>query len=162
MKSPQENNFERIITLMMNDRSEDAPADARKYVKNLFRTRAAEPQPSMLRRIIGVLAMDLAPAKAAFGERSAAGAEARQMMFDADENAVDMRVSAAAAGFDIRGQILGSGFENCDAEISGDSVSIRIQIDSNGGFAFTGLKAGTYSLTIKGTASDIVIEKFTL
>jgi hypothetical protein len=161
MKSREEN-FERIITLMMNDRSEDAPADALKYARNLFRVHAPEPQPSLLRKIIGVLSIDLAPNMAAFGERSAAGAEARQMMFDADDNAVDLRVSTGTDGLDVRGQILGSGFENGEVEISGDKIDLKSQIDQNGGFSFTGLKAGDYSLNIKGSASDIVIEKFTL
>jgi hypothetical protein len=162
MNSPEEKRLEHIVKRMTADRSQDAPADAVKYAKDLFRVRAAEARPSMARRILAALQIDLAPNVAAFGERSAAGAEARQMLFDAEDNAVDMRITAAGELFDIRGQVLGSGFENADAEIAGPAGKQASKLDENGGFTFTGLAAGDYSLSIRGTAADIVIEKFSL
>ena len=123
-----------------------------KYAKNLFRTRAAEP--SILQRIVAVLKADLAPNRAAFGERSAAGGAARQMLFDSGENAIDLRVTAVENGFDIRGQLLGGGFDGGSVQI-GDAVSA---IDEMGGFRFESIAAGEYSMTVRGETSEIAIE----
>ena len=112
-----------------------------KYAKNLFRTRAAEP--SILQRIVAVLKADLAPNRAAFGERSAAGGAARQMLFDSGENAIDLRVTAADGGFD-GGTVL-----------IGDASSA---IDEMGGFRFEAIAAGEYVLTVRGETSEIVFE----
>jgi hypothetical protein len=162
MNRPEEQRLEHIIKRMTADRSEDAPAAALKYAKDLFRVRAAEAQPSFARRVLAALQIDLAPNVAAFGERSAAGAEARQMLFDAEESAVDLRVTSAGDKFDLRGQVLGSSFENGEARLTGASGEIGVQIGPDGGFSFSGLAAGDHSLSLTSEASEIVIEKFTL
>ena len=161
MNSPEQN-LEQIMRRMAADRAENAPAEAVTYAKNLFRTRAVEAKPTVLRRIMASLQVDLAPNRAAFGERSAAGAEARQMLFDAEENAVDLRVTAVDDRFDIRGQVLGAGFETGEAVIAAGGTAISSKLDAHGGFGFAGLEAGEYSLTISGTSTDIQIEKITL
>ncbi len=152
MNNAHEQKLEHIISRMQSDRSVDAPADVLKYAKNLFRTRAAEP--TLLQRFVAVLKMDLAPNRAAFGERSAAGGAARQMLFDSGENAIDLRVTATDGGFDIRGQLLGGGFEGGSVQI-GDVSSA---IDEMGGFRFEAVAAGEYVLTVRGETSEIVIE----
>ena len=152
MNNAHEQKLEHIISRMQADRSVDAPADVLKYAKNLFRTRAAEP--SLLQRIVAVLKVDLAPNRAAFGERSAAGGAARQMLFDSGENAIDLRVTAADGGFDLRGQLLGGGFDDGTVLIGNASSAI----DKMGGFRFEAVAAGEYVLTVRGETSEIVIE----
>ncbi len=152
MNNAHEQKLEHIISRMQSDRSVDAPADALKYARDLFRTRAAEP--SLLQRLVAVLKVDLAPNRAAFGERSAGGGAARQMLFDSGENALDLCVTAADDGFDIRGQVLGGGFDGGSVQI-GDSVSA---IDEMGGFRFEAVAAGEYAMTVRGETSEIVIE----
>ena len=152
MNNAHEQKLEHIISRMQSDRSVDAPADVLKYAKNLFRTRAAEP--SLLKRIVAVLKVDLAPNRAAFGERSAAGGAARQMLFDSGENAIDLRVTAADGGFEIRGQVLGGGFDDGTVLIGNASSAI----DKMGGFRFEAVAAGEYVLTVRGETSEIVIE----
>ena len=154
--------LDHIIRRMAGDRSENAPADAIKYAKDLYRTRLAQTQPSMLRRILAVLQADLAPNKAAFGERSVAGGQARQMLFGAGDNAIDLRIKTSGEKFHIRGLILGSGFDGGEAKLTGADLSISSQIDANGGFTFAGLESGEYSLTIQSKEIEISIEKFTL
>ena len=158
----QEQKLEHIIHLMAADRSEDAPADAIKYARDIFRTRAAAPQQSTFRKVLAALQMDLAPNTAAFGERSYAGSEARQMLFDAGDNAVDLRINQAGEKLHLRGQVLGAGFEGGEAEISQGDLNVRAKIDENGGFTFAGLTAGDYSMTIQSSETEILIEKFTL
>ena len=156
MNNAHEQKLEHIISRMQSDRSVDAPSDALKYARDLFRTRAAEP--TLLQRIVAVLKVDLAPNRAAFGERSVGGGAARQMLFDSGENAIDLRVTAVENGFDIRGQLLGGGFDGGSVQI-GDAVSA---IDEMGGFRFESIAAGEYSMTVRGETSEIAIERLKL
>ena len=151
-------NIEHILQRMLNDRSTDAPADAVQFARNIYRTRVVEPKPSIIQRVLAVMQVDLAPNRAAFGERGAAGSQARQMLFDAGENAVDLRVTVVDDRFDVRGQILGDGFENGVIEIASTENLIKVKIDAKSGFTFSGLSAGTYDLTIHGRDADIVLE----
>ena len=162
MRNLEDKKIEHIIQRMLADKSTDAPVAAIKYAKNLYRARAAAPKASIIQRVLAVMQIDLAPNKAAFGERSAAGSQARQMLFDAGENAVDLRVTAIKNGFDIRGQILGDGFENGEIEIANNEMSVKVKIDKTSGFKVSGLPAGKYDLTIRGKNSEIVLEQLEL
>ena len=157
MKRTAEQRLEHIIRRMQADTAVDAPAELTSFAKGLYRTRVAEPTPSIFKRMAAVLSVDLAPGRAAFGERSATGGQARQMLFEAGENAVDLRVTALDKAFDIRGQILGDGFESGSVEIAGQSVEI-----DNGGFTVKGVAAGEHSLTVRGGEQEIFIEKIIL
>ena len=163
MMNSNEKNLAHIIDRMANDSSVNAPADAITYAKNLYRTRSAAAQPSAFRRILAVLQMDLAPNKAAFGERSGGGIEARQMLFEAGDNAVDLRINTGDEKFLIRGQILGTGFDSgSEAELAGSDQKVRVKLDPNGGFTFAGLGSGEYGLTIQNIDTEIVVEKIIL
>lgn len=158
MKKEYEQKLEHIISRMQADTSVDAPSDALKYVKDLFRTRGLASAPTILERIAAVLKIDLEPNRAAFGERSAAGSAARQMLFDSGENAIDLRITSTENGFDIRGQILGGGFDGADVTISEQTAAI----DEMGGFKFGSLSPGEHTLVIRSAVSEIVIEKLIL
>lgn len=162
MKSSEEKRLEHIITRMQADNSIDAPADALRYAKNLFRTAAVSPQPSLLKRIIAVLNIDLAPNQTAFGERSGADGQPRQLLFDADEYAIDMRIKQAADGFSLRGQVLGYGFENGVVELTDTDGSVVDRLDEFSEFTLKNIKPGEYSMIVRGTETEIFVEKFTL
>lgn len=148
-------NIERIIRLMQTDKSVDAPQDAVKWAKNIFRARAAEPKRSLVQKIVAVLQIDLAPGKAAFGERSASSAAERQMLFKAGENAVDLRVKKDEKGlFDVRGQILGEGFANCLVKLGEKET----KADDLSEFKLEKISAGSYELVFKAGENEIVIE----
>jgi hypothetical protein len=162
MKNSEEKNIEHIIKRMLTDRSVDAPQDAVTYARNLYRTRATEPKASIIQRLLAVMQVDLAPNRAAFGERSASGSQARQMLFDSGENAVDLRITDVDGKFDIRGQILGDGFSNGIVEIANEKTSIKAKTDEMSGFKISALPTGEYSLTVKGIDTEIVIEQLIL
>ncbi|HUF05650.1 MAG TPA: hypothetical protein VMM38_15930 [Aridibacter sp.] len=151
MSETRDKNIERIIRLMQTDDSTDAPLEAVKWSKNIFRTR--KKQPSALQRIKAVLKIDLAPGKAVFGERSGA-AEARQMLFEAGEFGIDLRVSASEGAFEVRGQVLGEGFENQEVRL-GDHVTRSNELCE---FRFNGIEPGTYAFSIDDGDEEIVIE----
>lgn len=154
MNLMNERQIEKIINLMQTDDAADAPADARRWAKNIFVSRAAAPQKSFVRRILAVLQMDLSPNKAAFGERSASVSKARQMFFRAGENALDLRVSTSKKGFNLHGQILGEGFANAFVKIG----ELGTNADEMSEFKFENVPGGRYTLTFQSGEKEIVVE----
>jgi hypothetical protein len=151
-------NLDHIMERMRTDDSVDAPPDAIRYAKNLFRARGAAAQPSLLRRIVAAVAVDLAPGVAALGERSGGETAVRQILFEAGENAVDLRITNVADGFSIRGQVLGPGFEDGMITVEGEiGRPLTSDIDSQGGFDLASLPAGSYQITVRGKDAEIVV-----
>ena len=155
MSNSREDNLKRIIHLMQTDDSTDAPQDAIRWSKNIFRTRAK--QPTLVEKIKAVLTADLLPGKAVFGERSGT-AQARQMLFEAGDRGIDLRISGSDEGFEIRGQILGEGFENCAVKLG----AMETTSNDRSEFTFYGVSAGTYDLTISNGEEMIEIEEITV
>ena len=154
--------IEHILRRMLADRAEDAPADAIKWAKEHYRTRVVEKPASFLQRIIAVVTADIAPGQLAFGERSGAAGQARQVLFEAGEHAVDLRIASANGTFDIHGQILGDGFENAEVMLTSGDTRLATQTDGTAAFTFSGITAGEYSLTASTNTTEIVIEQLTL
>ena len=147
---------------MQTDTAVDAPADALAYAKNLYRTRMPQRASSILESVIAVLRADLAPNRAAFGERSARDGQARQLVCDSGSTAVDLRIKATGDQFDIRGQVLGLGFENGEVEVLGPDKTVRTSINDASQFVIAGLRGGEYSLTLKSGDKEIFIEHLVL
>lgn len=162
MKRTEEQRLDHIIRLMQADTAVDAPADAIAYVKNLYRTRMTQPARSVMERVMAVLKVDLAPNRAAFGERSTGDGQARQMLFDSGSNAVDLRIKASKNGFDVRGQVLGNGFENGEIEVLGPQSTLKSSLTEVSQFDLAGLPAGDYSVSIKGEDKEIFIDQLVL
>ena len=151
-----EKTIEKIINLMQTDDSVDAPEDAVLWSKNLFKSQLNE-QPGMLKTIVATLIKELGPG-AAVGERSASVGKVRQMLFEAGDNRVDLRIATKTDKFEVRGQILGRGWENASVEVSGKSANV----DKFGGFIVSGISAGTYDLTIRGDSINIALKDLEL
>ena len=132
----------KIVHLMQTDQSADAPADAVQWTKNLFRTRVAEPKQSFVQKVLAVLQMDLAPNKAVFGERSASASQARQMLFGAGDNSIDLRIEQTGKSFTIKGQILGENFANAEIKISSAENSYAAQTNELSEFKFEKVAKG--------------------
>ncbi len=144
----------KIIRLMETDESVDAPPDAIRWSKNIFLTRAAAPKKSIVQKILAVLQMDLSPNKATFGERSASASSVRQMLFQAGEISVDLRIKQADKGFSLHGQILGEGFENCIIKLG----EYKTTANEIGEFKFAEVSARKYDLSLQSGEKEIVIE----
>lgn len=162
MKRTEEQRLEHMIRRMQTDTAVDAPADTINYVKNLYRTRMTAPAKSVLERVMAVLRVDLAPNRAAFGERSTGDGQARQMLFDSGDNAVDLRIKATDKGFELRGQVLGSGFEKGEIEVLGPQNMIRAELSEASQFDLTGLPSGDYSISVKGSDKELFIDQLIL
>jgi hypothetical protein len=154
MKNRDENLVEKIIRLMETDQSVDAPKDSIKWAKNIFRTRTVEIKKSVFQNILAVLKIDLSPNKAAFGERSASASQARQMLFSAGENGVDLRISEGEKGFTVRGQVLGEGFANCTIKLN-DFQTVTNELSE---FSFSNIPSGKYNLILQTDDIGIAIK----
>ncbi len=154
MNLMSERQIEKIINLMQTDDSADAPPDAIRWAKNIFAARAAAPQKSIVNRIFAVLQMDLSPNRAAFGERSASASKARQMLFRAGENALDLRITKTENGFSIQGQILGGNYAHAAVSV-GD---FQAKANENSEFKFAEIPAGVYDFRLTGGDVEIILE----
>lgn len=157
-----EKNILNILELMSRDDSVDAPADSIRWASNLFRQRAADPKPSLVKRLVASLQMEIAPNKPAFGERSASPSQVRQMLFRAGDNAIDIRVEPQARGFGIRGQILGEGFDGATVTLFSDGRKFEAALSETSEFAFDGVPADSYELTILGEGLEISLKAITI
>lgn len=158
MSKTDDQQINRIIYLMQADKSFDAPTDAIQWSKNLFRARAVEPKKSIIQTVLAVLQLDLSPNLAAFGERSASASKARQMLFRAGENALDIRIAQTEKGFDLRGQILGEGFGNCRVKLG----EFDAAANELGEFTLTKIPGGIYDLSARINEKEIVVENLEL
>jgi hypothetical protein len=158
MSKTDHREINRIINLMQRDESTDAPADAIRWSKNIFRTRAVEPKTPIVQKVLAVLQMDLSPNRAAFGERSASASQARQMLFQAGENALDVRIAQTEKGFDLHGQILGENFANSIIKLG----EFETRANELGEFKLKEIPEGVYNLSAKINEKEIVVENLQL
>jgi hypothetical protein len=170
MKNSNRQITELIQHLMQRDDSRDAAADSVNWAKNLFRARAAEPKMSLVKKVMAVLQIDLSPQRAAFGERSAGASAVRQMLFDAGDNSIDLRIREDnRGGLEIHGQILGAGFAGGEVELMAravvsmpDGKSFKSRLTETSEFKLTGLAATDYVFTARGDEKELVIENLDL
>ena len=144
----------KIIRLMGTDTSVDAPQGAISWSKNIFLNRATKPQTSFAQRVLAILQMDLSPNKAAFGERSASASKARQMLFQAGDASIDLRVKQEDNGFSLHGQILGEDFADGVIKL-GDFETSANEVNE---FKFVKIPKGKYNLYLQKDDKEIVIE----
>jgi hypothetical protein len=149
--------IDKIISLMQTDNSFDAPIESVSWAKNIFRTQVQEPKQSIVKRFMAVLQIDLSANKPVFGERSASSA-VRQMLFQADEAAIDLRISNTSDGFSLKGQILGVGFVGSTVKLG----VFETKASDLAEFSFDRIPSGEYSLTIQTTEKEVVIEHINL
>lgn len=161
-KMNNEDLINKITHLMQSDDSADAPEDAVRWSKNLFRSRAVKPKKSVVERMLAVLQIDLAPDKAAFGERSASVARARQMLFGAGANQIDLRIAPMNKAFRVTGQVLGAGFEGAEVKISDAEKTFTAKSNELSEFVFEKISKGTYTLTLQIRGKEIVIKNIVI
>ena len=98
--------LERLVNLMRTDSAEDAPRDVRANAVALFGVRGSSTKPSIAQRLIAALSFDSARLSPAYGLRSGQP-QARQLLYSAGENDLDLRVRPSGAEWVVSGQVLG-------------------------------------------------------
>jgi hypothetical protein len=115
---------------------------------------------SVLRTLQAVLSFDSwAQPALATGTRSTA-ADLRHLMYSAKGRGIDLRLASAGGAFALAGQVLGPD-ENGVVEFASDGPGSRqshlARLDEMGEFRIEGLRRGTYTLTLRLGADEIVL-----
>jgi hypothetical protein len=150
MANLNDNLIDKIVSLMQKDNSFDAPKDAIQWSKNIFRSKVSESKKSLMQKVLAVLQMDLKQGQPAFGERSASASKSRQMLFQAGEISIDIRIT----NDEIKGQILALGFENSEVMLGEFSTKVNELSE----FTFSNIPNGSYDLILKNSEKEITIE----
>jgi hypothetical protein len=146
---------EQTINLMRTDEATDAPRDVLASVMNMFRSRAVESEPSLVRRVLAALNFDSTTLAPAYGVRSGQ-ATARQMLYSAGENDVDVRVQLAGESWVVSGQVLGE----CDGGsvelMDGSVLVVAAELNELCEFALPAVPSGSYKLRLR--LNDVEVE----
>lgn len=138
--------LERLIGLMRQDRSEDAPAHVIGRAVRLFRPQVSAEAPSLLRRIVATLGFDSAQLAPALGVRSSASG-ARQLLYHAAPHDLDIRMHATHEGWVVAGQLL-STESGGRVALRGSVESVEHPLNELSGFSFPPVPPGEYSLVV--------------
>ena len=149
--------IERVVAIMRADASQDAPPAVIARAVHLFRTKAVDPAPSLVQRLVAALRFESTPLTPAFGLRSAGSSE-RQMIYTVGDYDIDLRIAPSAAGWLLSGQVLGPGAETGAALLSGGDAMLRTGVGEDAAFAFPPASAGEYSLTLTLGEIELVVE----
>lgn len=141
--------LEQVMLLMRTDTAPDAPRDLIAYAVNIFAQRAAAKAPSLLRRLVAALTFDsnanLVPA---FGMRSGQVAS-RQLVYSAEGNDVDLRLTPLKDQWVVAGQLLGQGCEAGEVRLEGETSSAAARMNELCEFTLPPVPSGSYKLFLR-------------
>jgi hypothetical protein len=151
-----------VLGLMRTDTAVDAPRDLLAYAVNIFSRREDVREPSLLRRIVAALTFDssanLAPA---FGVRSGQSVS-RQLLYSAEDNDIDLRLTPADENWIVAGQVLGQDCVGGRVEIEGESERAAVALNELCEFTLPPLPAGSYTLRLQLANVEVQIPQLEL
>ena len=147
----------RLILSMKSDTSEDVPRDVLISALQIFTPARMTP----LRRIIAVLSFDSRAAGPAFGMRSIY-TPSRQLLYTAQETAVDLRVTVENGECQLAGQVIRDNCGGAQIELSGATGTVNTELNELCEFTFPPIPAGNYSLRVRMPDVEIEIPELEL
>jgi anti-sigma factor RsiW len=153
-------NLKTVVSLMRTDRAEDAPYELVSHAINLFRSRAASRQPSLVKRIVAALSFDSLQMSPAFGVRSGQAA-ARQLLFVAGEYDLDLRITQSGETWNVSGQVFGEECVGGKIELEGDTA-IQADLNNQCEFTMAAIPAGSYQLRLRLPNLEVEIPQLEL
>ncbi|HEX8845416.1 MAG TPA: hypothetical protein VF791_12265 [Pyrinomonadaceae bacterium] len=148
--------LERVVGLMRADKAVDAPPALVAQAVNLFRTRAARTEPSLVRRVVAALSFDSLQMTPAYGVRSGQ-AVSRQILYNAGQIDLDLRITPSGDSCNITGQMLGSNCAGGKVELKGASVQFGAELNDQCEFRLPPVPAGTYNLRLLLTDTEVEV-----
>lgn len=144
------------INLMRTDVAEDAPRDVLSSVVNMFRSRQPASQPSLVRRVLAALNFDSTTLAPAYGVRSGQAA-ARQMLYSAGDNDLDLRVQPSGEAWVVSGQVLGECTGGrVELMDGGELVTVAAELNELCEFTLPAVPSGSYILRLH--LNDVEVE----
>jgi hypothetical protein len=145
---------------MQTDRAEDAPPELVARVTNLFHSRRASKEPSLVKRILAVLSFDSLQMSPAFGVRSGY-APARQLLFVAGEYDLDLRITQSGETWNVSGQVFGEECVGGKIELEGETA-IAADLNNQCEFTMAAVPAGSYQLRLRLPNLEVEIPQLEL
>jgi hypothetical protein len=146
---------EKLVALMRSDYSVDPPDYVLKRALRLFRP-AEQPTPvAKLRHLVASMRFDSGFAPLVMGMRSGP-AEGRQMLYDADDRVIDLRINPERNTWRLTGQILGPD-EPGVVELRSDEFSAMAELNDMCEFVLSAIPSGRYSLFIRQGNQEVEI-----
>jgi hypothetical protein len=146
-----------LIELMQTDDSQDAPAHVINRAIRAFRAErlsSASPASSLRRRVVATLRFDSAQQPFAFGQRAGQTSE-RELLYDAGDTTLEVRVDHSEAGWSVGGQVLGP-YTGGEVEIEGATDSASTGLNELCEFTLPPVEEGVYLLILR--LDDIEVE----
>lgn len=150
----QLNELQQLVNLMRTDTAEDAPRDVKANALALFHSRAASAKPSVVRRVLAALNFDSAQSMPAYGLRSGQP-QARQFLYSAGENDLDLRVKPSGESWIVSGQVLGQ-CTGGQVSLKGEAGVAAAEMNNLCEFTLPPVPAGRYTLQLRLT--DVEVE----
>jgi hypothetical protein len=148
--------LEQLIQTMRSDLDTDAPRDLLAYAVNLFGQSRQSAAPSMLRRVIAALSFDSATSLApAFGVRSGS-APSRQLVYSAESNDIDLRITPQGDRWVVTGQVLGNDCAGTEITLKGETESTSVELNELCEFTLPPVLPGKYVLVLR--IADLEVE----
>lgn len=148
--------LDKAISLMHTDALEDAPRDVLASAVNIFRTSVAPAKPSVARRVLAALTFDSAHTAPAYGLRSAAIGATRQLLYNASEIDMDVRITSSDDAWIVSGQVLGEYAGGGNIDLQGARGTAHAALNELCEFTLPAVSSGSYTLRLHLT--DIEIE----
>jgi hypothetical protein len=137
----------RALRRAAEDRTVAPPDHVLRRAVDIPLTHPGSAEVSLWERLVAVLTFDsyqqLSPA------RTRGAARERQMLFSAEGMDIDLQIKPAAKGYDLFGQVLGTGGSSTFVSLQGNAgrVLTTAETDPSGQFIFRGISAGQYDLS---------------
>ena len=152
--------LKQLVHLMRTDTAEDAPRDVKAHALALFRARAAEAVPSVVRRVLAALNFDSAQSMPAYGLRSGQP-QARQFLYSAGENDLDVRVKPSGESWVVSGQVLGQ-CTGGQVKLKGDAATATVEMNDLCEFTLPPVPAGRYTLQVRLVDVEVEVPELDL
>jgi hypothetical protein len=157
----QLSNLERVVGLMLSDKAEDAPPEVVSRSINLFRSRVASKELSLVQRIVAALSFDSQQMTPAYGVRSGQSA-ARQLLFSAGEYDLDLRITQSGERWNVSGQILGQECAGGQMELEGEAILAQADLNEQCEFKMAAVPTGSYKLRLRLAHLEVEIPQLEL
>ena len=140
--------LQKVVDLMQTDEAEDAPAEIVSSAINLFHSPAATHKPSLRQRIVAAISFDSLQMSPAYGVRSGDRVSIRQMLFNAGECDLDLRLTQSGEMWNVSGQVLGQECASGQVELVSDSSQTQVELNDQCEFTIADVPAGSYQLRL--------------
>lgn len=148
-----------VVGYMRSDKMEDAPSYVLSNAFNIMPRKVKVETPSLLQKIVAAISFDSLSFTPAYGVRSGATSQSRQIIFNAGERDIDVRITKQGEQFVVAGQILGECSKG-RVVLKGEGNRVESELNDLCEFRLPPVKDGNYQLILVFTDLEIELPEF--